>query len=81
MLPSVGQSCLSIGADGTVYIGAGEGLYAIGEAWVTRGLPSEIMAGEEFEVTVTFTSPADGFHAIGLTDTAPPDWIVSVDTA
>jgi hypothetical protein len=30
-------------------------------------------------VTITFTSPEDGFHAIGLTDAGPAGWDVSVD--
>jgi len=46
-----------------------------------RELPNTVMVGEEFVVTVTFTSPEDGFHAIGLTDVAPAGWDVSVDVA
>ncbi len=46
-----------------------------------RELPDTVTAGEEFVVTVTFTSPEDGFHAIGLTDTGPAGWDVSVDVA
>jgi len=45
---------------------------------VQRELPVTAMAGEEFTVTVTFTAPADGFHAIGLTDLVPAGWTVSV---
>lgn len=44
-----------------------------------RELPNTVTVGEEFVVTVTFTSPEDGFHAIGLTDIAPDGWDVSVD--
>jgi len=46
-----------------------------------RELPDMVTAGEEFVVTVTFTSPEDGFHAIGLTDAGPAGWYVSVDVA
>jgi hypothetical protein len=46
-----------------------------------RDLPDTVTVGEEFVVTVTFTSPEDGFHAIGLTDVGPAGWDVSVDVA
>jgi len=46
-----------------------------------RELPAVVMTGDEFRVTVTFTSPEDGFHAIGLTDVGPAGWDVSVDVA
>ena len=46
-----------------------------------RELPVTVTAGEDFEVTVTFAAPADGFHAIGLTDVVPAGWKVSVDLA
>jgi len=46
-----------------------------------RELPDTVTAGEEFVVTVIFTSPEDGFHAIGLTDVGPAGWGVSVDAA
>jgi len=45
-----------------------------------RALPAVVAPGDTFEVTVTFTSPADGFHAIGLGDVAPAGWTVGVDT-
>jgi len=48
---------------------------------VTRTLPQAVTQGEVFEVTVTFTSPADAFNAIGMGDVAPADWTVGVDTA
>jgi len=48
-------------------------------AQLERELPAVVMTGDEFSVTVTFTSPEDGFHAIGLTDQAPAGWDVSVD--
>ncbi len=45
-----------------------------------RQLPADpVMPGDEFEVIVTFTSPADDFNSIGLTDFAPAGWTVSVD--
>lgn len=44
-----------------------------------RELPAMVTPGEEFEVTVTFTSPHDAFHAIGLTDVAPLGWNVTVN--
>lgn len=50
-------------------------------AELERELPSTVTGGEEFVVTVTFTSPEDGFHAIGLTDAGPAGWDVSVDVA
>jgi len=50
-------------------------------AQLKRELPNTVTVGEEFVVTVTFTSPEDGFHAIGLTDVGPAGWDVSVDVA
>jgi len=44
-----------------------------------RELPAVVMRGDEFWVTVTFTSPEDGFHAIALTDVGPAGWGVSVN--
>jgi|GEM_PF-372263 len=46
-----------------------------------RQLPALILPGDEFEVAVTFTAPAHGFHAVELTDIAPAGWTVSVDAA
>jgi hypothetical protein len=46
-----------------------------------RELPAEVAAGDEFWVTLTFASPEDGFHAIGLTDLVPAGWHVTVDVA
>ncbi len=55
---------------------------AMGAADPVRGLPEDdLMPGEGFEVTVTFTSPHDDLHAVGLSDVAPDGWNVSVDTA
>ena len=35
-----------------------------------RNMPDSVEAGADFTVTVTWTAPADGFNAIGLTDNA-----------
>jgi len=48
---------------------------------VMRSLPNTVQRGETFNVTVTFTSPADKFNAIGLIDLAPDGWNVTVDGA
>jgi len=40
-----------------------------------------IVAGKEFDATTVFTSPADGFHAIGLTYIVPPGWTARVDVS
>jgi len=45
-----------------------------------RQSAKEVIAGEEFEVTINFAAPADNFTDITLTDTAPTGWTVSVDT-
>jgi len=47
----------------------------------TRALPDQVLPGEEFDVTVTFAAPYDGFHAIALTDVAPAGWKVEVKAA
>ena len=44
-----------------------------------RQSPKEVTAGEEFEVTINFAAPSDGFCNITLSDTAPAGWTVSVD--
>ena len=44
-----------------------------------RELPAVVTRGDEFRVTVTFTSPEDDFHAIGLSDVGPAGWDVSVN--
>lgn len=46
-----------------------------------RELAALVEAGDEFEITVTFASPDDDFHAIGLTEIAPADWNVTADVA
>ena len=48
---------------------------------VMRSLPNTVQRGETFNVTVTFTAPADKFNAIGLIDLAPDGWNVTVDAA
>ena len=45
----------------------------------SRALPDTVQGGETFEVTVTFSSPADKFNAIGLTDLCPDGWNVTLD--
>ena len=49
------------------------------EASPVRALPEVITPGETFEVRVTFTAPADMFNAIGVIDTAPEGWNVTVN--
>jgi len=46
---------------------------------VMRNLPDAVQRGETFNVTVTFTAPADKFNAISLTDFCPDDWNVTVN--
>lgn len=58
-----------------------DGLPDTTSAQPERELPAVVMAGDEFWVTVTFASPEDDFHAIGLTDVGPAGWDVSVDVA
>ncbi len=36
----------------------------------TRDLPDSVSSGDSFNVTVSFTAPADNFNAIGLTEVA-----------
>jgi hypothetical protein len=60
---------------------ASAGAMANGGANPVRFLPATVSPGDTFEVTVTFTSPAANFHAIGLDDFAPCGWTVSVNTA
>jgi hypothetical protein len=49
------------------------------EASPGRLLPDTVQGGETFDVTVTFSSPADNFNAIGLTDLCPDGWNVTLD--
>jgi hypothetical protein len=49
------------------------------EASPGRTLPDAVQRGETFDVIVTFSSPADNFNAIGLTDLAPDGWNVTLD--
>jgi len=46
-----------------------------------RDLPDRVMPGQNFSVTVNFTSPGANFNAIGLDDAAPAGWTVSVNKA
>jgi len=52
-----------------------------GAANVTRALPDTVQRGETFDVTLTFTAPADEFTAFGLRDTAPDGWNATVNVA
>jgi hypothetical protein len=60
---------------------AGVGVIAADGANPVRSLPATVTPGEQFQVTVTFASPAADFNAIGLDDFAPAGWTVSVNTA
>jgi len=46
-----------------------------------RILPDKVYIGETFNVTVTFTAPADNFTILSLTDVAPAGWNVTVNVA
>jgi len=46
-----------------------------------RTLPQVISPGSTIEVRVTFTAPADNFNSIGISDTAPEGWNVTVDAS
>jgi len=45
----------------------------------SRVLPDSVQRGETFNVTVTFTSPANGFDSVYLFDVAPDGWTVIVN--
>jgi len=47
----------------------------------TRNLTDKVYGGETFNVTVTFTAPADNFSGISLTDVAPAGWNVTLNKA
>jgi len=49
------------------------------EASPDRLLPDTVQGGETFNVRVTFSSPADNFNAIGLTDLCPDGWNVTLN--
>jgi PKD repeat protein len=62
-----------------IFIGPG---VAVAQPTVTRVLPAVVEPGDVFNVTITWTAPADDFNSIGLHDetpTAPSDWTTSVD--
>jgi len=46
---------------------------------VMRNLPDGVERGETFNVTVTFTAPADDFNAIVVSDLAPDGWNVTIN--
>jgi len=51
-------------------------------AWetnATRVLPATVQQGETFEVTLTFTAPADEFNSIAVRDTGPDGWNATVN--
>ena len=54
---------------------------AQGKAGPVRTLPQVISPGSTIEVRVTFTAPADMFNSIGISDTAPEGWNVTVDAS
>jgi len=58
---------------------AGSGLVAAVTGIASRTLPAQVYPGQTFQVTVTFTSPDANFNAIGLDESAPGGWTVSVD--
>jgi len=58
---------------------AGAAVVAADGANPVRSLPATVTPGEQFQVTVTFASPAADFNAVGLSDEAPAGWTVSVD--
>ena len=45
----------------------------------TRILPDKVYRGETFNITVTFTAPADNFNSIALGERAPTGWNVTVN--
>jgi len=52
-----------------------------GSANAVRVLPATVQRGETFDVTLTFTAPADQFTSISLRDTAPDGWNATVNVA
>jgi len=54
---------------------------------VFRDLPADALdydaeyPGMTFDVYVNFTAPVDEFNSIGLTDYAPPGWVVATDNS
>lgn len=59
---------------------ASTGVTAAAAANPVRSLPATVSPGQQFNVTVTFTSPVANFNSIGLHDAAPDGWTVSVNT-
>jgi parallel beta-helix repeat protein len=47
----------------------------------SRVLPDSVQRGETFNVTVTFTAPANNFKTILLTDVAPAGWNVETNVS
>jgi len=75
-----GDTVLPYTCSGEIYNG-GDYLPLVTYIDVMRNLPDTVQRGETFNVTVTFTAPADKFNAISLTDLAPDDWNVTVNAA
>jgi hypothetical protein len=46
---------------------------------VTRALPSSVVPGQTFNVTITFTAPIDQFNTIGLIDYVPSGWNITAN--
>ena len=61
--------------------GASE-IYAQGSTYdlaVTRTLPATLSPGQTFNVTVSFTAPADNFNSVRLNDCVPSGWIITAN--
>lgn len=74
-----GWALLILLSSSLLIIVAGAGVVAADDANPVRSLPATVTPGQQFQVTVTFVSPAADFNAIGLLDEAPAGWTVSVD--
>ena len=61
--------------------GGGGPIPTPGPANCLRQLPGAVSPGQTFDVTVTFTAPADNFNAVGITDNAPAGWSVQGNIA
>jgi hypothetical protein len=75
----VGGMLLILVIGSLLAIFASPGVLATISASPVRDLPARVMPGQQFQVTVNFTSPAANFNAIGLDDVAPAGWTVSVN--
>jgi hypothetical protein len=75
-----GRVLLVLLITGMLAIFASTGVTAVTAANPVRSLPATVSPGQQFNVTVTFTSPVANFNSIGLHDAAPGGWTVSVNT-